>query len=164
MVVLLKVSKCFETENVSTWGGSKYDLVISGKHNENLSNHTYRGTWHFNDIYFSFIFMVAIGPYYIYSFLRTLGPRQNGRHFADNPFKCIFLNENVWILLKISLKFVLKCPIHKNPALVQRMAWHHSGNKPWSEPVMVSLLTHISVTRLQWVNIYCHVIPLIYVL
>ena len=29
----------------------------------------------------------------------TLRPRQNGRHFADNIFRCILLNENVWILL-----------------------------------------------------------------
>ena len=26
--------------------------------------------------------------------LNTLRPRQNGRHFADDIFKCIFLNEN----------------------------------------------------------------------
>ena len=25
----------------------------------------------------------------------TLGPRQNGQHFADGIFRCIFLNENV---------------------------------------------------------------------
>ena len=25
----------------------------------------------------------------------TLRPRQNGRHFADDIFKCIFLNEDV---------------------------------------------------------------------
>ena len=29
-----------------------------------------------------------------------------GRHFADDIFKCIFLNENVWIPIKISMKFV----------------------------------------------------------
>ena len=29
--------------------------------------------------------------------VNTLRPRQNGRHFADDIFKCIFLNENVWI-------------------------------------------------------------------
>ena len=34
----------------------------------------------------------------------TLRPRQNGCHFPDNIFKCIFLNENVWILfLKVQL-------------------------------------------------------------
>ena len=32
------------------------------------------------------------------------------------------------------------------------MAWRRSGDKPLSEPVMVSLLTHICVTRPQWVN------------
>ena len=29
--------------------------------------------------------------------LYTLRPRQIGRHFADDVFRCIFLNENVWI-------------------------------------------------------------------
>ena len=32
--------------------------------------------------------------------------RQSGRHFADNIFNSIFLNENVWIQIEISLKFV----------------------------------------------------------
>ena len=41
----------------------------------------------------------------------TLRTRQNGRHFPDDIFKCIFLNENVWITIKISLKFVPKGPI-----------------------------------------------------
>ena len=27
--------------------------------------------------------------------INTLRPRQNGRHFADDIFKCIFVNENV---------------------------------------------------------------------
>ena len=43
--------------------------------------------------------------------LNTLRPRQNGRHFADDIFKCIFLNENAWIPIKISLKFVPQGPI-----------------------------------------------------
>ena len=79
----------------------------------------------------------------------TLRPRQNGRHFADDIFKCIFLNESVWIPIKISLKG----PINKFPALVQIMAWRRPGDKPLSEPMMVSLPTHICVTRPQWVNI-----------
>ena len=76
----------------------------------------------------------------------------NGRHFPDDIFKCIFLNENVWIAMKISLKFVLKGPINNNPALVQIMAWRRPGDKPLSEPRMESLLAHICVTRPQWVN------------
>ena len=58
-------------------------------------------------------------------------------------FKCIFLNENVWIPLKISLKFIPKGPIDNIPALVQIMGWGRPGDKPLSEPMMVSLLTHI---------------------
>ena len=48
----------------------------------------------------------------------TLRPRQNGRHFADDIYKCIFLNENVWISIKSSLKFVPKSPINNILALV----------------------------------------------
>ena len=36
-------------------------------------------------------------------------------------------------------------------ALVQIMAWCRSGDKPLSEPMLVTLLTHICVTRPQWV-------------
>ena len=38
--------------------------------------------------------------------------------FADNIFKRIFLNENVKILIQISLKFVSKGSIDNKPALV----------------------------------------------
>ena len=82
----------------------------------------------------------------------TLRPKQDGRHFPDDIFKCIFLNENVQISIKISLKFVPKGPINNIPALVRIMAWRRAGDKPLSEPMMVSWLTHICVTRPQWVN------------
>ena len=84
--------------------------------------------------------------------LNTLRPRQNGRHFADDIFKYIFLNANVWIPITISLKFVPEGPIDNIPALVQIMAWRRPGAKPLSEPMMLSLLTHICVTQPQWVN------------
>ena len=38
--------------------------------------------------------------------LNTLRPRQNGWHFPDDIFKCILLNENLWISIKIPPKFV----------------------------------------------------------
>ena len=80
-------------------------------------------------------------------YVNTLRPRQNGRLFPDDVFKCIFLNGNVWISIKISLKFVPKCPINNIPALVQIMAWRRPGDKPLSEPMMVRLLIYICVTR-----------------
>ena len=84
--------------------------------------------------------------------INTLRPRQDGRHFPDDIFKWIFLNENVWISNNISMKFVPKGPINNIPALVQIMAWRRSGDKPLSEPMMVRLPTHICVTRPQWVK------------
>ena len=88
----------------------------------------------------------------VYLMVNTLSPRQNGRRFADT-FKRIFLNENVRISPKISLKFVLKVPVNNIPSLVQIMAWRRPGYKPLYEPMMGSILTHICVTRLQWVEI-----------
>ena len=87
--------------------------------------------------------------------VNTLRPRQNGRHFPDDIFKWIFLNENVWISINISLKFVPWGSINNIPALVQAMAWRRQGDKPLSEPMMVRLPTHICVTRPQWVNSLC---------
>ena len=84
--------------------------------------------------------------------INSLRRRQNGRHFADDIFKCIFLNENVWAPIKISLKVVPKGLINNIPALVKIMAWRRPGGKPLSEPVVVNLMTHICVTRPQWVN------------
>ena len=89
--------------------------------------------------------------------LNTFRPRQNGRHFLDDIFKCIFLNENIWISIKISLKFVPQGP---TPALVKIMAWHRPGDKPLSDPLMVRLSTHICVTRPQWVKLYTRKIVL----
>ena len=84
--------------------------------------------------------------------VNSLRPRQNIHHFPDDIFKRIVLNEYVWILIKISLKFISKGLINNNPALVQIMAWRRPGDKSLSEPMVVSLLTHICVTRPQWVK------------
>ena len=90
-------------------------------------------------------------PSFIY--FNTLRPRQNGRRFADDTFKRMFLNEDVRISIKISLKFVPKGPINNDPALVQIMAWRRPDDKPLSEPMMVNLMMHICVTRPQWVKL-----------
>ena len=84
--------------------------------------------------------------------INTLRPRQNGRHFPDDIFKCISLNENVWISIKMSLNFVPMGPINNIPTLVQIMAWRRPGDKPLSEPTIVCLPTHICAIRPRWVN------------
>ena len=108
---------------------------------KNFCNHTmYVNTW-------TWMSMPQSQPSF-----NTLRPRQNGRHLPNDIFKRIFLNQNVRISIKISLKFVPKSQINNNPSLVQIMAWRRSGDKPLSEPMMVSLVTHICVTRPQWIK------------
>ena len=87
---------------------------------------------------------------------KSLRSRQNGRHLPDDIFKCISFNENVWISIEISLKFVRKGSINNIPALVLIMAWRRPGDKPLSGLMMVRLLRHICITQPQWVNCTCH--------
>ena len=64
----------------------------------------------------------------IFKLIISLRPRGNRRHFADDIFKCIFLNENVWISIEISLKFVPKGPINNIPAwLIHRRIYASLG-------------------------------------
>ena len=84
--------------------------------------------------------------------VNTLKPRQNGRHFPDDIFKWIFLNENISISIKIYLKSVPEGPVNHISALVQVTICGRPGDKPISQPMMVSLLMHICVTRPQWVS------------
>ena len=98
---------------------------------------------HFGKIFFLYI-------------INSLSPRQNGRHFPGDICKCIFLYENIWILIKISLKVVPSDPINNIPALVQIMAWHLSDDEPWSEPMMFFLtdayMHHSASTMLNELN------------
>ena len=83
--------------------------------------------------------------------INSLRPRQNSRHFQDDIFKHIFLDESVWISIEISPKFVPKRPVNDIATLFQMMARRQPGDMPLSEPRMVDLLTHICVARPQWV-------------
>ena len=73
-----------------SWGTQRIDSVVSGIFIDKL------------------LAKITLPMYWrairIQMYLNTLGPRHNGGHFPDDIFKCIFLNENVWILIKISLK------------------------------------------------------------
>ena len=88
-----------------------------------------------------FLYLTTQNVHTMCMILNTLRPRQNGRHFADDILKYIFLNKNVWISIEISLKFVPKGPINNIPALVQIMAWRRPGDKTLSEQMMVRLPT-----------------------
>ena len=75
---------------------------------------------------------------------------QNGRHFADDSFKRIFINEKCFISIRISLKFAPEGPIDNKAALVQLMAWCWTGH--YLDQCWPSLPTHICNIRGRWVN------------
>ena len=81
------------------------------------------------------------GQYFLWNIftwpIDTLRLRQTGHHFAVNIFKFIFLNENICILIKVSLEFVPKGVINK-PALFQVMAWYWWGDNSLLEPTMTN--------------------------
>ena len=70
--------------------------------------------------------------------------RQNSHQFPDNILKGISWMKIHEIFITISLQLIPKRLIHNIPALVQIMAWCPPGDKPLSEPMILSLLTHIS--------------------
>ena len=55
-------------------------------------------------------------------------------------FRCIFLKENERIPIQISLKFVPMSPTDNGRALIQVMAWHRTGDKPLSEPMLTQFI------------------------
>ena len=117
---------------------------------------TYRFTFcHFAKLSWHMVFEIL--PHrskkkYLYYNINSSAPGQNGHHYSDDIFKCIFLNDNVRILIKISLNFVANVWINNIPPLVQIMAWHQPGAKTLAEPMMVTLLMHICITLPQCVN------------
>ena len=56
--------------------------------------------------------------------------------FADDIFKCIFMNKNSCILIQFSLNLVSMGPIDNKAALVQVMAWRRTSDKPLPETMM----------------------------
>ena len=62
--------------------------------------------------------LVHIGSHDIYIVLNSSLLGQNGHRFADDTFRCIFVNEKCCILIKISLKCVPYGSIDNKPTLV----------------------------------------------
>ena len=63
-------------------------------------------------------------------------PGQDGRHFAHDIFRCIFLNEKFCILNLISMNFVPKGLMDNKLSLVQAMVWRRIGDRPLPEPML----------------------------
>ena len=95
----------------------------------------------------------AIMMLFIFYRLLTHWGRDKIAAFSQTTFSNAFSAMKIfWISIAISLKFVPKGPINNIPALFQIMAWRRPGDKPLSEPMLVDSLTHICVTRPQWIK------------
>ena len=118
--------------DVSHWLGASLESPVTSSNTEFkawISNHLNMKLWD------------ALTP----PCLNSYPPEQNGRCLADSISKCIFMNEKFRISIRISLKFVPKGQINNKWALVQVMAWHRTGYKPLSEP----MLTQFTDTYMQ---------------
>ena len=71
----------------------------------------------------------------------------NVRHFPDDIFRWNFVTENAWLMFHWRMLVGIQLMIFQHPDM--------HGAKPLSEPMVVSLLTHICVTRAQWVIDNC---------
>ena len=71
-------------------------------------------------------------------------------------FQTTFWNAFSWmeffcILMTVSLKCVSQGPINTIPVLIKIMAWHRTGDKPLSEP-MIALFTDAYMCLLAWMS------------
>ena len=125
--------------------GVKAIFDIKQKSNEKQMVCRKSASWGINELAYNNITSLLI-----HIEAKTKWPLFSRRHI----FKWIFLNENECISMKISLKFVPRDPMNNIPALVQIVAWRRPGDKPLSEPMMVSLLIHICITWPQPDNVH----------
>ena len=140
----------FVTTQVSrwVWEKKKYKIKASSKSGCAIGNTSMNSVVHISKI-------MSVQSYsrfhHFWMCLTHWGQNKNGGQFTI-IFKPIYSNEKKIYLIQISLKYFPKVPINNMPILVQIMAWCQPGYNPPSEPIMVSLLIHIYVTRPQWVN------------
>ena len=84
-----------------------------------------------------------------------------GQNKMDTIFHTTFSNAFSWLkMYEFQLRFhwslFLRVQLTISPASVQIMAWSRPGDKPLSEPMMVSLQTHICVIWPPWVKSIKH--------
>ena len=78
-----------------------------------------------------------------------IGVETNWPTFCRRHFKCIFFNENIWILMKISLNFVPKCHIDNKSALVRKCMQALNSTWKYLKQCWPSTMTHICVNGLN---------------
>ena len=75
--------------------------------------------------------------------LTIWGLTKNGWHFADNNFKCIFLNEIVWILIKFLLKYVPKTSTDNKSTLLEIMVLYQQATSHYLKQYWPTVMSHM---------------------
>ena len=89
----------------------------------------------YDNLYNGLVQHVATGYLLILTDVINLShPGKNGRHFADDIFKYISMNEKLCISIQFSLKSIPEGVIDNKSALVHVMAWRRAGDKLLPEP------------------------------
>ena len=96
-------------------------------------NTTVASDWGYNANHWK---MYALDLVFINSSLKSSPAGQNEGYFADDIFKCIFMDEQFCISIRISLKVGPKGHIDNKSALVQIKAWCWIRDKPLPEPML----------------------------
>ena len=81
------------------------------------------------------MFLLKLTMVYNFNFKAFAQGQFDGK-IADDTFKCMFFNRNVWISIKISLKCVPKGPTDNKSAEIEAMAWRRAADKPFHEPML----------------------------
>ena len=106
-----------------------------------MINRTYKNTFQWNqNLIQKFAFTV----------FNILGPRQHGRHFDRQHFRS---NDICCNFIHSSLQYVSNGRNDKKLALVQTIAWHQTGYKPFSKPIIKHIekvSTLLSGTPFKW--------------
>ena len=132
-------SWCLILDPVLCWSTSPHQIIIWGAPPPYSAGEYFSYKWGIlaklatRGLYWGEEVLLVTGLFYKGNWsrfvLNTLKGRLNNRHFPHDTFKCIFLNKNVSITIKISPKLVPKAPINNISALVQIMAWCHPGDE-----------------------------------
>ena len=129
---------CWSTFGILAWNDSVY---------VNLTQ------WWYFFIIFEYILHISTPHIMVFCFPLPYFPLSTSAlFFAKYSCTHIVYRRSLVTFYSILFYSIRKGPFHNNPALVQIMAWRRSGDKPLSEPMMISLQTYICVTRPQWVN------------
>ena len=159
----IPAQKTSNAENVSIWWchhvGTK-QRPCDIEYNLYCQTLNYLNKWLANEIRLRIIHMVLLQVLDNCDFMLTHWGRDKMDTTSQTTCSSAFSSMKMyecWLKFHWSffLRFQLtisKVPINNIKALVQIMAWCRPGDKPLSDPMLVSLPTHLCFTRPQWVN------------